>query len=47
MFNRYGTEEAEEGEETGEGVCGEEEEGEREREREEKRDEQEIETEES
>ena len=43
MFNRYGTEEAEEGEETGEGVCGEEEEGERE----EKRDEQEIETEES
>lgn len=32
MFNRYGTEEAEEGEETGEGVCGEEEE-ERERER--------------
>ena len=32
MFNRYGTEEAEEGEEMGEGVCGEEEE-ERERER--------------
>ena len=43
MFNRYGTEEAEEGEETGEGVCGEEEE---EREREEKRDEKEIGTEE-